>query len=150
MVKIERDRRSSGDYPLRGKPDVKSVDPSHKGEFARDLTDKQDRDYHVRMQELLSEIDKVAGRLQKTFDINDLMKYKKLVQNFLKEATAMAYATNRESSFHRRGRSIMISVKRINQEVEEMIEEFMAKKQDPIGILETMDKIRGMLLDLMA
>jgi uncharacterized protein YaaR (DUF327 family) len=149
MVKIERNRRNNGNLIKFDKP-VNEVASAHKSDFAQDLLEKERQSYHQRMQELLVDIDKCIKALADNLNLNDLMRYKKLVQSFLKEATACAYLVNKESSFTRRGaRSILITVKMINQEVESLLREFANLKRDPMDVLETLDKIRGMLVDLL-
>lgn len=151
MVKIDRNRKSTGDFARIGKRDVNEVAPGQKSSFASDLLEKEDQMCQMRMKEILAEIDKLGSKLSSSLNVDDLMKYKKLVQNFLKEATSRAYAVNRESSFTRRGaRSVLVSIKRINQEVEDLLTEFIRGKKESFEVLETIDKIRGMLVDLLA
>lgn len=151
MVKIDRNRKNPGDFSRIGKRDVNEVVPGQKSTFASDLIEKEDQLSQMRMKEILVEIDKLGSRLSSSMNLDDLMKYKKLVQNFLKEATARAYAVNRESSFSRRGaRSVLVTIKNISKEIEEMLTEFARGKRDSFDVLETIDKIRGMLVDLLA
>ena len=84
-------------------------------------------------------------------NLDDLISCKKLVQSFLKEATARAYLVNQERSFTRRGaRSILVTVEKINHEVEEIVNGFATRRNDPVEILAALDKIRGLLVDLLA
>lgn len=151
MVKIDRNRKSLGDFSRIGKRDVNEVVPGQKSSFASDLLEKEDQMCQMRMKEILAEIDKLGSKLSSSLNVDDLMKYKKLVQSFLKEATSRAYAVNRESSFTRRGaRSVLVSIKKINQEVEDLLAGFIRGKKESFEVLETIDKIRGMLVDLLA
>ncbi len=151
MVKIDRNRKSPGDFSRIGRRDVNEVVPGQRSTFAGDLLEKEDQICQMRMKEILAEIDKLGAKLSSSLNVDDLMKYKKLVQNFLKEATSRAYAVNRESSFTRRGaRSVLVSIKKINQEVEDLLAEFIRGKKESFEVLETIDKIRGMLVDMLA
>ena len=150
-LRIERNRKNPGNISLSEKKGIKEIQPSFRGEFSRDLVEKEDQYYSLRMQEILKKIDGISDRLARNLNLNDLITYKQLVQSFLKEATARAYAVNQERSFTRRGaRSILVSVEKINREVEMLVTEFAARKNDPMEILATLDKIRGLLVDLLA
>lgn len=150
-LRIERNRKNPGNISLSEKKGIKEIQPSFRGEFSRDLVEKEDQYYSLRMQEILKKIDGISDRLARNLNLNDLITYKQLVQSFIKEATARAYAVNQERSFTRRGaRSILVSVEKLNREVEMLVTEFAARKNDPMEILATLDKIRGLLVDLLA
>lgn len=150
-MRIERNRKNPGDFTLSGKKGIREVTPSSRGEFSQDLVEKEDQFYTMRMQEFLQEIDSISDRLAKNLNLNDLIKYKQLVQSFLKEATARAYLVNQERSFTRRGaRSILVSIEKINHEVEEILSGFTARRNEPVEVLAALDKIRGLLVDLLA
>lgn len=151
MVKIDCDRRSPGNLPLTGKGGAQKVKPGQKGSFGQELLEKEEEACWLRMKEILDEIDRVADRLSANLNLQDLVKYKRLVQGFLKEATSRLYIINRESRFTRRGaRSILVSVEKVDQEVQALIEQFAGRTREPLEILETLDKIRGMLVDMLA
>ncbi|MGE5543451.1 MAG: YaaR family protein [Bacillota bacterium] len=150
-MRIERNRKNHGNITLSEKKGVREVKPSLRGEFSRELSEKEDQHYSLRMQEILKKIDSVSDRLARNLNLNDLINYKQLVQSFLKEATARLYQVNQERSLTRRGaRSILVSVEKINHEVETLVSEFATRKNDPVEILATLDKIRGLLVDLLA
>ncbi|NLB17914.1 MAG: YaaR family protein [Syntrophomonadaceae bacterium] len=107
------------------------------------MLEKEQNFYQMRMQELLQEIDGISDKLNKNLNINDLIKYKQLVQSFLKEATASAYLVKEQRSFSRRGaRSVLISIETISREVEEVLHGFMTRRKEPMEVLATLDKIR--------
>lgn len=150
-LRIDHNRKNPGNITLSDKKGIREVKPSFHGEFSRDLAEKEDQFYNLRMHEILKKIDSITERLARNLNLNDLIKYKQLVQSFLKEATARAYLVNQERSFTRRGaRSILVSVEKINQEVEEIVSGFATRKNEPVEILAALDKIRGLLVDLLA
>lgn len=150
-LRIERNRKNTGDFTLTGTKAIRGVKPSFSGQFSQELMEKEDQLYRSRMQEILGEIDSVSDQLARNLNLNDLIKFKQLVQSFLKEATAQAYLINQERSFTRRGaRSILVSIERVNLEVEEILSGFAARRSDPVEVLAALDKIRGLLVDLLA
>ena len=153
MLKIDR-RRSSGDLKRVGTTGsgvgVGRVEKSSGSEFSRDLVDKQSEAHQQRMQELLHQIDELSGRLAANLNLSDLMRYKGLVRDFIREATARAYLVQQEKGWVRRGgRSILVTVQSIDSQVEELLQEFTRRKATPIEVLQALDKIRGMLVDML-
>ncbi|NLV16748.1 MAG: YaaR family protein [Syntrophomonadaceae bacterium] len=150
-MRIERNRKTSRDFNLPSNTGIRGVQPASKGEFSQELLDKEQDFYQMRMQELLLKIDGISEKLSKNLNINDLIQYKQLVQSFLKEATASAYLVKEQRSFTRRGaRSVLISIETINREVEEVLHGFITKRKEPMEVLAALDKIRGMMVDLLA
>ncbi len=148
-MKIDRDKKGLSNYTSLKKADVHEVRRGASSSFEQELSFKKEGQIQFKMQELLEEIDKVNQRLNRSLTINDLMTYKNLVKNFLKEASSQAFSLDQQRGRSRRGRSILITIKTIDLEVEQMMEDFLQNKTAPTEVLEQLDKIRGMLVDLM-
>jgi uncharacterized protein YaaR (DUF327 family) len=147
-MKIDREGRLNT-YTAPGRMNRSEVRPASESLFEQELNQHREENLRLKMQELLEEMDGIQKRLKTNLNINDLMLYKKLVKNFLQEATNRAYSLNQERGRNRRGRTLLITVKTIDQEMEQLIADFMNHAQEPVDILQTLDKIRGMLIDLM-
>lgn len=148
-MKIDRERKNINKYSTPGKTELQAVRRGAEALFDQELAYRQEEALQLQMQELLKEMDQVSDRLNKNININDLMLYKKLVKNFLKEASARAYAIKQERGRNRRGRTLLITIDTVDREIEAMINDFIKKDNEPVDILKTLDKIRGMLIDLM-
>lgn len=148
-MKIDRERRLNS-YAAPGRMNLPEIKRGAESLFEQELTQHRDDNMRLKMQELLEQMDGIQKRLSTNLNINDLMLYKKLVKNFLQEATNRAYALNQERGRNRRGRTLLITIKTIDSEMEQLINDFMNHTQEPVDILQTLDKIRGMLVDLMA
>ncbi len=147
-MKIDRDKINS--FGTSGKSGVQGVKrTTASSSFEQELAQRRDAESQYRMQEILKEIDQLNEKLNRSLNVNDLMLYKKKVKQFLQEAIARAYAVKQERGRNRRGRSLLISIATIDQEVENLIEDFVREPREPVDVLVTLDKIRGMLLDLM-
>ncbi len=149
-MKIERSSKDIDAFRARGKHSGREVSASRGGSFDSDLNQQQEGLQRQKMEEILAGLAKVNARLASNLNINDLMLYKKMVRDFLKEATARAYRIEQQRGRHRRGRALLVSIQTVDDEMEAMIKDFIDKKTDPMDVLETLDKIRGMLVDLMA
>jgi uncharacterized protein YaaR (DUF327 family) len=148
-MKIDRERRLNN-YPAAGRTNLPEVKRSAASLFDQELNQHRDENIRLRMQELLTQMDSVERRLARNLNLNDLMLYKKLVKGFLQEATTRAYAVNQERGRSRRGRTLLITIQTIDREMEQLVDDFLVRAQEPVDILQTLDKIRGMLIDLMA
>lgn len=148
-MKIERESKDLRSFESLKKTDNQKVSIKSKGSFEQELTSQKEAESRFKLQEIMEEIDKIQDKLRRCLTVNDLMRYKKLVKIFLLEATSRAYLLNQERSQSRRGRSLLLTIKTVDNEVEALIEEFIKSKTAPVKTLETLDKIRGMLLDLM-
>lgn len=154
MLKIDK-KRSSGGFKRVGTAGsgvgIGRVEKGSGSDFSRDLVDKQNEVHQQRMQELLQEIDELSRRLAANLNLSDLMRYKSLVRDFIHEATARAYLVRQEKGWVRQGgRSLLVTVQSIDNEVEELLRNFTSKKSAPVEVLQTLDKIRGMLVDMLA
>ncbi|MDD3269832.1 MAG: YaaR family protein [Syntrophomonadaceae bacterium] len=148
-MKIDRDKKDIGSYSTLGKSDVRGVKRGSESSFDQELTQHREAASRFKMDEILQELERLGEKLNRNLNINDLMLYKKRVKNFLQEATAQAYLLKQERGRNRRGRTMLTTIATINSEVEQLIEDFLKKKKEPLEVLEALDKIRGMLVDLM-
>ena len=148
-MKIDRERDKINSFGTLGKRGVQGVKKSTGSSFEQELAQQRDAESQYRMQEILKEIDRLNDKLNRSLNVNDLMLYKKLVKQFLREATTRAYAVKQERGRNRRGRSLLISIATIDSEIEKLIEDFVRERKEPVDVLITLDKIRGMLVDLM-
>lgn len=147
-MKIDRDKNDLRNYTPLGKPLNQAVRKAGESAFDQEMAGRRDAESQFRMQELLAEIDKLSYRLNRNMTVNDLMLYKRLVKQFLQEASNRAYQIKQQRARNRRGRSILVSIQTIDREIEALVNDFIQKKKDPFELLTTLDKIRGMLVDM--
>lgn len=151
MVRIDRNRRSSSDLRPAGERGSGSrVEKGTSSQFERDLLAKQDEFRRKRLQQLLEEIDDLAARLLESVSVGSLMSYRRAIRDFLREATASAFHLRQERGWSRRGgHSVLLTVQKMNAELEELLRDFAGRSSPPSDLLKTLDKIRGLLVDLM-
>ncbi|MGE5604662.1 MAG: YaaR family protein [Bacteroidota bacterium] len=99
--------------------------------------------------ELLRQIDSVSDILKKAPTPNGIKKYRRLVASFIREAINQTYELNEETHWDRSGnRKSYLTVRNINQALEELTDEVMNREKKQIDLVAKLDEIRGMLLDL--
>lgn len=116
----------------------------------RNLLWECDKTYRIKyINELFIEIDKQGGKLAKSFNINELKLYKRLLSEFLNAAVGSSYMYEKEHHFERGGRRTIHSViKKVNEEVEALMRQVVSGEQGNIDILKRIDEIRGLLLNV--
>jgi|ADurb_Val_03_Slu_FD_contig_111_19488_length_4049_multi_3_in_0_out_0_4 hypothetical protein len=148
-MKIERGKKELRGFSLLGKAESREVKRGSSSNFEQELSQKREAESQLRMQEILKKLDKLGDQLKYKVNLNDLMLYRKLIRNFLQEATAKAYLLQKERGRNRRGRTMLTTISIVDQEVEQLINDFIGQKKEAVEILTTLDKIRGMLVDMM-
>jgi len=148
-MKINRDKKEIKNRSFLGKTDIREIKKENDSAFEQELFQQREKEIRYQMQKILEEIDKMSRRLNKSLTVNDLMVYKKLVKNFLQEAISKAFLLKQERGRSRRGRTLLVTINIVDTEIEKLIKDFINEKKGPMEILATIDKIRGMLVDLM-
>lgn len=148
-MKIDRDKKELS-WSALPRSTARGVERSQSSSFDQELAQRRETECQLKMQELLRELDRLGESLKRSLTIQELVLYRKLVKLFLKEASARAYSLKQEQSRSRRGRTLLITIQTVDREVEALVEDFIRKKKEPLEVLATLDKIRGMLVDLLA
>ncbi|WIF94859.1 YaaR family protein [Caminicella sporogenes] len=102
-----------------------------------------------KLQNLLTQIDSQASKIEKKFELNEVLKYKKLVKEFLNIAVNNSHKFSKESFLDRRGRHrVMSLIKKVDNELEDLTKKFLQKEKSNLSILKKLDEIRGLLIDI--
>jgi uncharacterized protein YaaR (DUF327 family) len=147
-MKIDREQRGT-DYLLPVSRTGAPVQRKAETLFEQELRYQQAQTGKLKMQGLLKEIDRVNALIARKLNLENLMLFKKLVKDFLGEATAQAYKIQKNKTKNRCGRAMLITIQTVSEELEQLMSDFMSETPDPVRILSSLDKIRGMLVDLM-
>ena len=99
---------------------------------------------------LYDQIEAQSNRLQDRLFIDDLINYKKLVKEFLNLTVNNSHVFFKENSLDRRGRHRIYSlVKKVDQELDELTQEFLDIENKRLNILKRLNDITGILMDIM-
>ncbi|MCG8502388.1 MAG: YaaR family protein [Firmicutes bacterium] len=117
--------------------------------FGTQLRKTGGKHYEERLYALLDGINKQGERLGVNIDIKELQVYKKLISEFLYEATSNSHRFHKESLLDRRGRHrVFATIKKVNENLEDLTQEVLKEEKDNIKVLQKLDDIRGLLLDI--
>ena len=98
---------------------------------------------------LMREIEEQGEKIAKHMDIRDMKKYRELVKNFLNEVVTHSQEFSRENFLDRRGHYRVYGiVKQVDKKLDELADELLKDEKDNLAILESVDEIRGLLLDV--
>jgi len=98
---------------------------------------------------LLTEIDNQALEIEKSLTFETLRVYKELIRKFVGKVVNDLYKVDKKYSVSPTGKKkTHILIKKIDEELERLSDEFLQRQGNLLGFLGRLDQIRGMLLDL--
>ena len=149
-MKIEDSlKTSSGVRETGAKEEKHRVPGQERANFTNQLKRVEEENYRERLRSLAERIFEQGEKLGKKADLKEFKVYKKLISNFLDEAVANSFKFSKKNFLDRRGRHrIYAVIKRIDEELEELAKDVLAKEKDNIKILKRLDDIRGLILDI--
>lgn len=126
--------------------DKKSI----KDTFKLKLNELEQDQIRTELKNLYEKIESQSSKLSDKLFIDDLINYKKLVKEFLNITVNNSHVFFKENSLDRRGRHRVYSlVKKVDQELDELTQEFLDMENKRINILKRLNDIQGILMDIM-
>lgn len=121
----------------------------HRSRFTEELKRADELTVKERLEKLLEKIDKQADRLSKNVTIKEVLAYKALISEYLKESVDSMVKFKKSSFLDSRGRHRVYGIiKRVDEELEGLTKEVLSKEKDNIKILKRLDDIRGLIMDV--
>jgi len=123
---------------------------SQKQAFERHMSGIDKNNYMEKLGALSEGIAKQGETVAKRCDIIELKRYREMITEFMNEAVRFAFEFKKQSTLDARGRHRMYAlIKRINQKLEELTKKVLEGEADNISLMNSIDEIRGMLVDLL-
>jgi uncharacterized protein YaaR (DUF327 family) len=98
---------------------------------------------------LMEKIDGIGAELKKSPSLEGIKRYRQLVREFMNEALNNSYQVETETKWDYSGnRKEYVIVKKVNQYLEELTENFVSQEKPQINLIAKLDEIQGLLLDL--
>jgi uncharacterized protein YaaR (DUF327 family) len=127
----------------------KKVKNARNTSFQSYYRDAEGENCKEKLVSLMKDIGEQGEILKKRLDIKELMRYKKMISEFLNEAVKNSHEFSKDSSLDRRGRHrVWASIKQVNDELDELTKEVLSEEKDHLRIIEKMEGIQGLLLDI--
>lgn len=120
-----------------------------RSKFTEELKRADELTVNERLEKLLEKIDKQADRLSKNITIKEVLAYKALISEFLKESVDAMVKFKKSNFLDSRGRHRVYGIiKKVDEELEGLTKDVLSKEKDNIKILKRLDDIRGLILDV--
>lgn len=115
-----------------------------------ELVQKQEHKLQLgQLQHLMKEVESAGDRLARSRTFKDLVKFKKLVKQFVEETVNFGMELKHSHSWNQfgEGRSLKL-VETIDEKLVNLTEELMNNKDEQIDILGKIGEIKGLLINL--
>lgn len=146
-VKIQGKRSPQG--MAKGKNKFESTQKVAGPTFVDAVEQVQRAESEMDLNTLLERVKEQSERVKKRVDIQELLEYKKRVQQFLDHAVKHAMKFERDSHLDRYGNhKIYAIVKKIDEDMDLLTRMVLAEERDTLKILNKLDEVQGMLLDI--
>lgn len=140
--------KPSGLVEAAGK-EGKKMSETNAASFQNKLRNVESRSFEERVQTMVNNINEQGEKLGKRADIRELKVYKQMISEFLDEAVGNSHKFSKQSFLDRRGRHrVYATIKKINEGLDKLTSEVLNKEKDNIKILQSIDDIRGLILDM--
>ncbi|HHU69778.1 MAG TPA: YaaR family protein [Thermoanaerobacterales bacterium] len=120
-----------------------------KGNFEDHFNEANSKTVQEKLNILLSEIDRQGKILGEKRTLNELIKYRKLIRDFIDEAIKNGLENEESHSWGRGSRlKSHTIVNKIDEQLLRLTNEIVNQEEDVIGILKIIGEIKGLLIDL--
>lgn len=145
-MKINRVERARVD-----KVQKKEQSTSDKVSFKELISDKRDQKTVERLNGLLNDIKDQGKVLSEKRTIDNLMKYKKMVKEFMDEAVEHGLNLEKRGGFRRGGRSrILKLVSQVDKKLLEVTDAVIKDEKKGLNLLKLTGEIQGLLINIYA
>ena len=119
-------------------------------EFLKRFEKIKSDDVRVELENIFEQIIEKSESLGNTLSLKSLMEYKKLVKDFMGIAVENSHVFSQKNSLDRRGRRRVYSmINQVDRELDSITRDFVTNHVDHSNVLESIDVIRGLLVDIM-
>lgn len=147
-MKISDVNLSLRDLPMQPVAERQPVEAMAKS-FRRELTDLNDERYRLHIEDLVLRIQEQGELVAKRADIKELHKYREMITQLLNETVSNSFVFTKNSAFDSRGRHrIYTMIKRVHGNLDDLTQELLKDEADHLALLDSVDDIRGLLVDL--
>ena len=107
-------------------------------------------DVRIELENIFEKIIGMSDKLENTLSLKNLMEYKNLVKDFMSIATENTHVFTQNNSLDRRGRRRVYSmINQVDRELDSITRDFVTDHVDQSRVLNSIDAIRGLLVDIM-
>lgn len=103
-----------------------------------------------RIDKALTHIEELGARLGQSLSMADLKRYREAIAHLMRDLTSnmVEVRTQMEWDSQAWEHRTLVTIRKVNEELEELTSMVLSQEQDRLGILEKIGEIKGMLLDV--
>ncbi|EOD00830.1 YaaR family protein [Caldisalinibacter kiritimatiensis] len=117
--------------------------------FTELLTKKRDKQTLEKLNKLIEDIRSLGKDLVEKRTVDNLLRYKKMIREFKKEAMEYSLRLEKQGGFRRGGRTkILKIVKKVDEKLIQLTDEVLSKEKKGLNILKLVGEIEGLLIDI--
>jgi len=134
----------------KGRAKHVSRDSVNASNFSKQLDNVAEEQLKKSLDELIEELGEQAKVLEKRRTFDELEKYKGLVKSFMETAIKKIYAikVSDSSKLMTKRKKVYVIVEKVDAELEMLTRQILNRQAPSMDILATLDRIRGMLVDM--
>lgn len=117
-----------------------------KKDFSQSFNRERNKRSQEELKKLVDDIKKRGNKLVLTKTYVDVVMYKKMIKEYLESVLDYMYNTKKDISFWQT--QYFITVKTVDDKLEELTNEILGDQKDNIKIAATIDEIQGMVVDM--
>ena len=120
------------------------------GAFRARLAEAQSSQWNERVDKALAHLDDLGTKLGASLSMADLKRYRQAIALLMRDLSAqmVQVRTNLEWDSQAWEHRTLVTIHRVNAEVEKLSEMVLDQEKDRLAILERIGEIKGMLLDV--
>lgn len=118
----------------------------NKGGFASTFEESYKQSQKEELDTYINRIKNIGTQIISTQNYSDVVNYKKVIKEYLKEIVDYTYSLNKNTSFWES--QYFTTVETINSKLEELTRSVLSEQKDNIDIASSIEGIQGLIIDI--
>lgn len=130
-------------------PKIKETPPANSASFSSLLNDKKESEDRERLDQMMRKIKEKGEELVDSRSLDILVNYKKMVKEFVEQASSFAFQVVDRKGLSRMGRSkILKIVSQVDEALVKITDEFIKEERNKLNLLQKIGQLGGLLTDI--
>ena len=136
--------RNDGAVPFSSSMSATKI--ASKNDFTSNFSDAYRSSQKQELDIYINRIKNIGTQIISTQNYSDVVNYKKVIREYLKEIVNYTYSLNKNNNFWES--TYYTTVETINQKLEELTREVLSEQKNNIDITSSIEGIQGLIIDI--